>query len=103
MLGKTHAAGIFRQHAEIVDQHLRQQDPATNGKPFDETLDGALDDVARLDKQAGDLTKAYEVGSTDDISTVMVAKAKASVAFEATLQVRNKVLAVYKDIMSMPV
>jgi flagellar hook-basal body complex protein FliE len=33
----------------------------------------------------------------------MVAKEKAGIAFEATIQVRNKVLDAYKQIMSMPV
>jgi flagellar hook-basal body complex protein FliE len=33
----------------------------------------------------------------------MVAKEKSGIAFEATIQVRNKVLEAYKQIMSMPV
>jgi flagellar hook-basal body complex protein FliE len=33
----------------------------------------------------------------------MLARQKASIAFEATLQARNKLLSAYKDIMSMPV
>jgi flagellar hook-basal body complex protein FliE len=33
----------------------------------------------------------------------MLARQESSIAFEATLQVRNKVLSAYKDIMSMPV
>ena len=42
--------------------------------------------------------------STDGVGTkVMLARQQASVGFEATLQVRNKLLAAYKDIMSMPV
>ena len=38
-----------------------------------------------------------------DIAKVMLARQQASVGFEATLQVRNKLLSAYKDIMSMPV
>ncbi len=37
------------------------------------------------------------------VASVMLAKQKASMGFEATLQVRNKLLSAYKDIMSMPV
>jgi flagellar hook-basal body complex protein FliE len=33
----------------------------------------------------------------------MLAREQSSVSFQATLQVRNKLLAAYKDIMSMPV
>jgi flagellar hook-basal body complex protein FliE len=33
----------------------------------------------------------------------MLAREKSSLAFEATMQVRNKLLSAYKDIISMPV
>ena len=53
--------------------------------------------------QAADLSASYERGETIDIAKVMLARQQASVSFEATLQVRNKLLSAYKDIMSMPV
>lgn len=46
---------------------------------------------------------AYERGETSDIAGVMLARQKSSIAFEATLQVRNKLLSAYRDIMNMPV
>lgn len=48
-------------------------------------------------------TYTYERGETTDIATVALIQQRASVSFEATLQVRNKVLSAYKDIMSMAV
>lgn len=70
---------------------------------FADTLEGALKSVNSQQKQAGDLSAAYERGETVDIAKVMMARQQASVGFEATLQVRNKLLSAYKDIMSMPV
>jgi flagellar hook-basal body complex protein FliE len=32
----------------------------------------------------------------------MIARQKAAIAFEATLQVRNRLLGAYKDVMNMP-
>ena len=49
------------------------------------------------------MTEAYEHGETTDIAAVMLARQQASLGFEATLQVRNRLLTAYKDIMSMPV
>jgi flagellar hook-basal body complex protein FliE len=49
------------------------------------------------------MASSYERGETTDIAAVMLAREKASVGFQATLQVRNKLLSAYKDIMSMPV
>jgi flagellar hook-basal body complex protein FliE len=53
--------------------------------------------------EAGAASEAYERGDTSDIAGVMIARQKSSIAFEATLQVRNKLLAAYRDIMNMPV
>jgi flagellar hook-basal body complex protein FliE len=53
--------------------------------------------------EAGAASEAYERGDTSDIAGVMLARQKSSIAFEATLQVRNKLLSAYRDIMNMPV
>jgi flagellar hook-basal body complex protein FliE len=70
---------------------------------FTEALNSALNQVNGLQNQAGEAAAAFERGETTDIAAVMLAKQQASVSFEATLQVRNKLLSAYKDIMSMPV
>jgi flagellar hook-basal body complex protein FliE len=47
---------------------------------------------------------AFEMGEKNfSLADVMVAKEKSGFAFESTIQVRNKVLEAYKQIMSMPV
>ena len=78
--------------------------PAT-AKPtsFADTLETALKQVNDGQQEAGRLSESYERGETVDIAKVMLARQQASVGFEATLQVRNKILSAYKDIMSMPV
>jgi len=70
---------------------------------FADTLDQALKSVNDGQNQANALSDAYERGETIDIAKVMLARQQAQVGFEATLQVRNKLLSAYKDIMSMPV
>ena len=52
---------------------------------------------------ASAMSEAYERGETTDIAAVMLSRQQASIGFEATLQVRNRLLTAYKDIMSMPV
>ena len=70
---------------------------------FTEAFSSALQQVSGLQGKAGEAAAAFERGETTDIAAVMLAKQQASVSFEATLQVRNKLLSAYKDIMSMPV
>jgi flagellar hook-basal body complex protein FliE len=70
---------------------------------FTDALKSALQQVDGLQNKAGEAASAFESGQTTDIAAVMLAKQQASIGFEATLQVRNKLLSAYKDIMSMPV
>jgi flagellar hook-basal body complex protein FliE len=63
----------------------------------------ALDAVNRLQGDSERLTTAYERGETHDIAEVMLSRQKASIAFEAALQARNRLLGAYRDIMNMPV
>jgi flagellar hook-basal body complex protein FliE len=73
------------------------------GASFTASMEDAFKQVNAAQNQAGALSEAYERGETVDIAKVMLARQQASVGFEATLQVRNKLLSAYKDIMSMPV
>jgi flagellar hook-basal body complex protein FliE len=79
--------------------------PTTEAKPtsFASTMEDALKSVNQGQVEASKLSESYERGETIDIAKVMLARQQASVGFEATLQVRNKLLSAYKDIMSMPV
>ena len=63
----------------------------------------ALDQVNESQARASAITESYERGETTDIAAVMLARQQASIGFEATLQVRNRLLSAYRDIMSMPV
>jgi len=73
------------------------------GVDFTSAMKSALNQVNDLQAGAEQATNSYERGETTDIAGVMLAREKASVGFQATLQVRNKLLSAYKDIMSMPV
>jgi flagellar hook-basal body complex protein FliE len=70
--------------------------------PFEAAMSDALKAVSAVQNEAGAQSAAFERGETQDLAAVMVARQKASIAFEATLQVRNKLLGAYKDVMSMP-
>ncbi|MCJ2184834.1 flagellar hook-basal body complex protein FliE, partial [Novosphingobium sp. 1949] len=79
---------------------------AQNGSPapgFAETLKSALDGVNAVQTRAETLSSAYQTGEVTDVAKVMLARQEAGVAFEATMQVRNKLLSAYQDIMRMGV
>jgi flagellar hook-basal body complex protein FliE len=68
---------------------------------FADTLKGALENVSAVQQRSSDMQAAYERGEVTDIAQVMLARQEAGVAFEATLQVRNRLLSAYQDIMRM--
>ncbi|HTG37590.1 flagellar hook-basal body complex protein FliE [Sphingomonas sp.] len=94
---------LSRANQDVAAPATAPQSAAPAVSNFADTLEGALGQVNRAQHQASNLSAAYERGETIDIAKVMLARQQASVGFEATLQVRNKLLSAYKDIMSMPV
>lgn len=75
--------------------------PAAPQTDFAQTLGNALAEVNATQFRAGEMSAAYERGEVADIAQVMLARQEAGIAFEATLQVRNKLLSAYQDIMRM--
>lgn len=79
-----------------------QTNPADVG--FGDLLTKSINSVNQIQKESGRLSEAFLTGDPKiSLVEVMIAKQKSSVAFEATVQVRNKLLNAYKEIMSMPV
>ena len=95
-LGASHAQVLKR-----AQEALETQKPPTQG--FGERIANAIDQVAAAQNKTAGLVKAYEMGMENDISKVMVNQQVSSLGFQLTLNVRNKVLSAYKDIMNMPV
>ena len=63
----------------------------------------ALDGVNAAQHDSKVLKEAFDRGEDVPLTNVVLAMQKSSLAFEATLQVRNKVLKAYEDILNMPV
>jgi len=64
----------------------------------------AINTVNDIQKQSGALARGFEQGNPDiALSDVMVASQKSSVAFEATIQVRNRLVEAYQAVMRMPI
>ncbi len=80
-----------------------QQSQATAEPQFSDMFKQALNNVNELQSNAGQLQEAYIRGDDVDITRVMVASQKSSIAFQAVVQVRNKLVEAYKDVMNMPV
>lgn len=71
---------------------------------FSKVMQNAVGQVNELQQNSGDLKTAFEMGDPNvNLADVMIASQKASVAFEATLQVRNKMVEAYQEVMRMSI
>lgn len=85
----------------IQPPQIGQNQSASN---FADMLSDAVNKVNDMQATSRNLQKRFDMGDTDlSLADVMVAKEKSGIAFEATIQVRNKLLEAYKTIMNMPV
>ncbi len=70
---------------------------------FTETLRGAISAVNASQQTAGTLRNDFELGKPGaDLAKVMVAAQESQIAFRATVEVRNRLVQAYQDVMNMP-
>lgn len=86
-----------------IQKGLDTSENSTKGLSFGEFLNSAIQQVSGLQKESEQLNEALAMGLTDNIHQVMIASEKASVALQFTMQVRNKVMDAYQEIMRMPI
>ncbi|GAB3520632.1 flagellar hook-basal body complex protein FliE [Photobacterium proteolyticum] len=96
--------------AEMQAMKLEAQNttrPATGqqvSSDFGAVLNDAVKTVNNLQSESSELATRFDQGDRSvSLSDVMIARNKSSVAFEATVQVRNKLVDAYKQLMNMPV
>jgi flagellar hook-basal body complex protein FliE len=73
------------------------------GKSFADTLKESMNEVNRLQQVADVKTQQLATGKTDNIPDVMIAVEKADIAMKLMVQVRNKIINAYNEIMKMQV
>ena len=103
---------ITASNTQLVQQKMNNISQATDKNvllqqksipSFKARLGDGLEQVAKAQNTANELAKNFELGVENDLARVMVGQQVSSLAFQLTLNVRNKALSAYKDIMNMPV
>lgn len=77
---------------------------STSKVNFSDALKASLNQVNKVQVEAEQLGKSFAMGDDSvSLSDVMIAGQKANISFQATVQVRNKLVSAYHDIMNMQV
>ncbi|HHV97723.1 MAG TPA: flagellar hook-basal body complex protein FliE [Clostridiaceae bacterium] len=73
------------------------------GKSFGDYLKELINNTNEEILKAEDISNQFAAGMIDDIHTVLIQIEKAQVALQFTLQIRNKIMDAYNEIMRMQV
>jgi len=98
---------LLQKMQEMASVAKRESiDPGENVSEnnFSSMFKDAVGSVNELQKDAAALKKSYELGDpTVNLTQVMIASQKSEISFQALLQVRNKLLSAYQEIMRMQI
>lgn len=102
LIAQLHASAALAAGKPLAGAIAPQGAPA--GVDFAGLLRSALEQVNATQSQATRLAQDFELGQNDvALHDVMLAMQKANISFQATVQVRNRLVAAYQDIMNMQI
>ncbi len=79
------------------------ESPPSSVTSFADTLREAIGSVNEIQKSADKMAQELATGRTDNIAEVMIATEKADIALKLMVQVRNKIIDAYQEVMKMQV
>lgn len=95
---------VARAGLGVDGQPLTRGAKSVAGSGFQQQLTSALRAVSDSQNQASEMQRQVQLGNpTVSLEETMVAMQKAQIGFQATLQVRNKLVQAYSEIMNMQV
>jgi flagellar hook-basal body complex protein FliE len=68
---------------------------------FASMLQGAIQSVDQSNKTADQAVQSFLNGDNEELHTVALATQKASLTFDLGLQIRNKIVSAYQEVMKM--
>lgn len=106
MIAQLKAAATRPQAAVAVipgTPAIQAEAPASKVN-FSDALKGAIDSVNGAQIKSEEMGKKFALGDDSvNLSDVMISMQKASISFQASVQVRNKMVSAYHEIMNMQV
>jgi len=88
--------------ANIISPDL-PTDGVGSKRSFKEMLGGALSDVNNLQLKADGMSQKFAVGKIDNVHELMITLTEAKLALDLTIQIRNRAIEAYQEIMRMQV
>ncbi len=94
----------LRATAKVAAGKSAQGSQEAGGVDFAQVLDGALKQTSAQSEQADKMAEAFSSGDQEvNLQDVMINLKKADLSFQQMVQVRNRLVTAYQDVMNMSV
>lgn len=94
---------VLAQMRSMSAQAGKESGAVENKSDFSKLLSQSIDSVNQVQHEAKAMVDGFETGQSDaSLAEVMISVQKANVSFQAMVQVRNKLVEAYNDVMKMP-
>ncbi|MBD8524742.1 flagellar hook-basal body complex protein FliE [Pseudomarimonas arenosa] len=89
--------------SQVQSSSIGQESAPVKGPGFAETLQSSIRKVNESQMESKRVAEAFEMGDPSvDLVKVMMATQQSQIAFRATVEVRNRLVQAYQEIMNMP-
>ena len=104
MVAQLKAAAARTQGGVNPVQSIAAAEKPAPRVDFASVLKNSLDEVSASQETSKQMSQSFALGNDNiNLSDVMIAAQKASISLQTTIQVRNKLISAYRDIMTMQV
>jgi flagellar hook-basal body complex protein FliE len=95
---------LLQELNRLAAQAGGQAEPVAGGADFGQALQAALQQVSAAQDEAGRLQREFDLDAPNvNLQDVMVSLQKASLSFQTMVQVRNRLVSAYQEVMNMQV
>ncbi len=95
--------GPLNPKLQMPEFRKPQSQGGDKGTGFGDVLKDAISTVNELQKQSDQEIQKLMTGESQDLHTTVIAMQKADLSFQMMMQVRNKIVQAYQEIMRMPI
>lgn len=95
---------VLQAHSAAAAGRVEAQSPPAGGTDFAQVLQNSIAQVSQAQDQAQAMAANFAAGNSgENLHDVMIALQTASLSFQEMIQVRNKLVSAYQDVMNMQV
>ncbi len=95
--------GPLNPNLQVPEIRAPESQASEKGSGFGDVLKDAISTVNELQKQSDNDIQKLMTGESQDLHTTVIAMQKADLSFQMMMQVRNKIMDAYQEIMRMQI